>query len=195
MHLQDGHLRPALEVQQRLALDQVLFVPCYQPVHRASPHSTAEQRCAMIALAIEHQPHFQLETLEIERGGASYTVDTVSTLKQRMPNTALVLMMGSDAFTKFTSWHHWQKILQQANVAVMQRPGEKMPTTGEVGALYNARKVTQLTELSGQIIELAVSQLEISSTKVRQQIQDGQPVDYLLPSRVVEFIQQHGLYQ
>ena len=190
-----GHLRPALEVQQQLGLDQVLFVPCYQPVHRATPQVSAEQRCAMIELAIENQPRFALEKIEIERGGPSYMVDTLASLKHRMPDASFVLMMGSDAFAKFDSWQNWQGILQLANLVVMHRPGEKMPTEGEVGKIYQTHQVARLTETSGQIIDLVVTQLDISSTRVRQQIKDGNSADYLLPPNVMAFIQKHGLYQ
>jgi len=113
-----GHLRPALEVQQQLGLDQVLFVPCYQPVHRVLPQASAEQRSTMIELAIENQPSFKLEKTEIERGGPSYMVDTLASLKQRKPETSLVLMMGTDTFAQFHRWHDWQGILQLANLAI-----------------------------------------------------------------------------
>ncbi len=190
-----GHLRPALEVQQQLELDQVLFVPCYQPVHRALPQVPAEQRCAMIELAIENQPRFTLEKIEIERGGPSYMVDTLASLKQRMPDASLVLMMGTDAFAQFHTWQNWQGILQLANLVIMHRPGEIMPTDGEVGKIYQSHQATRLTEASGQIVDVAVTQLDISSTMVREQIKDGNSADYLLPPCVMAFIQKHGLYQ
>ena len=190
-----GHLRPALEVQQQLGLDQVLFVPCYQPVHRALPQVSAEQRCAMIELAIENQPSFTLEKIEIERGGPSYMVDTLASLKQRMPDACLVLMMGTDAFAKFHRWENWQGILQLANLVIMHRPGEVMPTEGEVGKIYQAHQASRLTEMSGQIVDVAVTQLDISSTMVREQIKDRKSADYLLPPCVMAFIQKHGLYQ
>jgi nicotinate-nucleotide adenylyltransferase len=190
-----GHLRPALEVQQHLGLDRVLFVPCYQPVHRALPQVSAEQRCAMIELAIENQPTFALEKIEIERGGPSYMVDTLDSLKQREPEACLVLMMGTDTFSQFHRWQNWQGILKLANLAIMHRPGEVLPSEGDVGKIYQSHQVAQLTQASGQIVDMAVTQLEISSTMVRQQIKDGHTADYLLPSNVMEFIQKHGLYQ
>lgn len=190
-----GHLRPALEVQQHLGLDRVLFVPCYQPVHRALPQVSAEQRCAMIELAIENQPTFALEKIEIERGGPSYMLDTLASLKQKEPEACLVLMMGTDTFSQFDRWQNWQGILKLANLAIMHRPGEVLPSEGDVGKIYQSHQVAQLTQASGQIVDMAVTQLEISSTMVRQQIKDGHTADYLLPSNVMEFIQKHGLYQ
>ncbi len=189
-----GHLRPALEVQQQLGLQQVLFVPCYQPVHRGLPQVSAEQRCAMIELAIENQPTFALEKIEIERGGPSYMVDTLASLKQRMPDACLLLMMGTDAFAKFHSWQNWQGVLKLANLVVMHRPGEAMPRAGEAGKIFQDHQATQLTDEAGQIVDVAVTQLDISSTMVRQQIKDGHSADYLLPPCVMAFIQKQGLY-
>lgn len=196
-----GHLRSALEAQQQLGLDRVLFVPCYQPVHRALPQVSAEQRCAMIELAIENQPDFALEKIEIERGGPSYMVDTLASLKKRVPDSSLVLIMGTDAFAQFDRWHDWQGILQLANIVIMHRPGDVVPTVGEAGKIYQDHKidkvdqVSRFTQASGQIMDIAVTQLEISSTMIRQQIKDGHCVDYLLPPKVLAFIQKQGLYQ
>jgi len=189
-----GHLRPALEVQQQLGLQQVLFVPCYQPVHRAQPQATAKQRCELIELAIKQQPLFRLEMFEIEQGGASYMVQTLMALKQRFPQESLVLMMGTDAFAKFHTWHDWAGILKIANIAVMHRPNEPVPIDCESGQIYQTHYVKQLTEMSGQIVEVAVTQLDISSTLIKEHLKRGDAADYLLPPSVAHFIEQQGLY-
>lgn len=190
-----GHLRAALEVQQQLGLDQVLFVPCYQPVHRDQPQVSAQQRCEMIQAAIESQPCFKLETLEIDRGGPSYMVETLALLKCRMPDDSLVLMMGSDAFSQFHSWHDWQGILAQANIAVMHRPGDSFPVLGPSASIYQTHQTEQLTQSHGQIIEVKVTQLDISSTLVRRCYQQGDSADYLLPPSVMAIIEKNGLYR
>lgn len=190
-----GHLRPALEVQQQLGLQQVLFVPCYQPVHRGAPEVTAALRCKMIQSAIAEQPLFALETFEMDQGGPSYMVQTLAALKQRMPQESLVLMMGTDAFAKFHTWHDWAGILNLANIAVMHRPGEPVPIECESGVIYQAHYAEQLTELNGQIVEVAVTQLDISSTLIKEHLKRGDAVDYLLPPSVVKQIKQHDLYQ
>lgn len=190
-----GHLRPALEVQQQLGLEQVLFVPCYQPVHRNQPHASAQQRCEMVELAIINQPSFKLETYEVDQGGPSYMVQTLAALKRRVPNDSLVLMMGTDAFVKFHKWHDWQGILKLANIVVMHRPGEPVPLNCESGLIFQDHQVAKLTKASGQIVEAAVTQLDISSTLIREHIQRGDAVDYLLPSCVMAVIEKQGLYQ
>lgn len=190
-----GHLRPALEVQQQLNLDAVLFVPCYQPVHRAQPQASAEQRCHLIELALQKQPLFQLDRVEIERGGPSYMVDTLGALKARYPSDSLVLMMGTDAFVHFHKWHDWQGILALANIVVMHRPGEPVPLDCEAGQIYRQHQVPVLTVEAGQIVDVAVTQLDISSTLVRDHFQRHVSADYLLPSCVIEEIIKQRLYQ
>ena len=190
-----GHLRPALDVQQQLGLQQVLFVPCYQPVHRTAPQATAKQRCAMIEYAIQSQAKFALETFEIEQQGASYMVQTLKALKQHFVDDALVLMMGTDAFAQFHTWEDWAGILTLANIAVMHRPNDPVPLNCESGEIYQAHYVKQLTEACGQIVEVAVTQLDISSTLIKAHLKRGDAADYLLPPTVANFIEQQGLYR
>ncbi|BCN94018.1 putative nicotinate-nucleotide adenylyltransferase [Thiomicrorhabdus immobilis] len=190
-----GHLRPALEVMQSLGLQQVRFIPCYRPVHKNAPNVSAQQRSEMIRLAIKNQPKFVLDTIEMDKGGPSYMVDTLSILKQQFPDTGLVLMMGTDAFAKFDSWHHWSKILELANILVMHRPGEPVPQTGKSGEIYKQHCVSEYTQTQGQIRDMDVTQLDISSTLVRKYLQAGLSAEYLLPPCVMEYINKHGLYQ
>ncbi len=190
-----GHLRPALEVMQQLNLEQVQFIPCYQPVHKDAPSVSAQQRCEMIRLAIAHQPKFILNTIEIDKGGPSYSVETLEILKRQHPGQALVLMMGTDAFAKFHTWYRWQDIIKLTNIAIMHRPGEPVPLDCTSGTIYQKHKVGELTAESGQMIDIEVTQLDISSTLIREQIAKGQSAEYLLLPCVMEYINNHGLYQ
>ena len=190
-----GHLRPALEVMQRLGLEQVRFVPCFRPVHKNTPNVSAVQRSDMIKLAIKSQPNFILDTIEMDKGGPSYTADTLELLKQQYKGFSLVLMMGTDAFAKFHTWYKWQQILQLANIVVMHRPGEPVPESGESGEIYKNNYVTAFTAEAGQIMEMDVTQLDISSTLVRNHMLAGQSAEYLLPSGVMKYIKEHGLYK
>ena len=190
-----GHLRPALEVMQKVGLKEVQFIPCFQPVHKESTHVSAQQRCDMIKLAIKHQAKFTLNTIEIERGGPSFTVETLELLKQHYPNEGLVLLMGTDAFSKFHTWQRWQDIIQLANIVIMHRPGEAVPLDCTSGRIYQKYKVDRLNAMSGQMIDLGVTQLDISSTQVRDLIKKGQSPEYLLLPCVMEYISKHRLYQ
>ena len=190
-----GHLRPALEVMQILGLEQVRFVPCYRPVHKGQPNVSAQQRSEMIRLAINKQPKFALDTIEMDKGGPSYMVDTLTILKERFDDYGLVLMMGTDAFAKFDSWHDWQRILGLANILVMHRPREPVPQSGMPSEIYQKHHVDEFTQTHGQIRDMDVTQLDISSTLVRNHLQAGQSAEYLLPPCVMEYINKHGLYQ
>ncbi|MEA3405256.1 MAG: nicotinate-nucleotide adenylyltransferase [Pseudomonadota bacterium] len=193
--IHNGHLRAALEVQVKLDLEEVRFIPCYQPVHRDRPMVSAQQRCEMVELAIQDQPKFTLDRIEVERGGPSYMVDTLATLKQKHVDAGLVLMMGTDAFSRFHTWHNWQEILRLANVAVMHRPGDGLPLHSESGQILRAHQVVKFTQPSEQIVDVLITQLDVSSTAVRSHLQNDMPVDYLLPPQVNEYIKMHKLYQ
>lgn len=190
-----GHLRPALEVLHALKLDEMRFMPACLPVHRPQPLASIEQRCEMIELAIQNQPKFVLERLEVARGGLSYTADSVIRLKEAEPDASFVLMMGTDAFAKFDTWKDWQSILNQANIVVTHRPGEPMPRQGAVGKIFLDHWVPHLTQSSGQIVDLPVTQLDLSATMLRCYLEYGDPVDYLMPSQVAAYIQKNRLYQ
>lgn len=190
-----GHLRPALEVLNALHLDEMRFIPAYQPVHRDTPQVSAEQRCEMIALAIHNQPKFLLDRIEIEMGGPSYMVNTLKKIKEQEPDATLVLMMGTDAFAKFDTWYDWQGILKLANLAVTHRPGEPVPAEGEVGRLFHQHWVPNLTQDAGQIVDLPVTQLDLSATALRSYLSHGDSVDYLMPDSVARYIKEHQLYQ
>lgn len=198
-----GHLRPALEAKQRLGLSQVRFIPCYQPVHKGQPQVSAAQRCDMIELAIETQEGFLLDRIEIDKGGPSYMVQTLELLKPDFAEDSLVLMMGTDAFAKFCSWHQWSRILELANIVIFHRPGQDVvkeavlqghqaPSAEE--QLWLERKVKKFSLPAGQMVELAVTQLDISSTQIRQHLANGLSADYLTPYGVVKYIEKHRLY-
>ena len=190
-----GHLRAALEVEYKLGLNEVRFIPCYQPVHKNRAMVSAEQRCQMVALAIEDQASFTLDKIEVERGGPSYMVDTLTHFKQQQPKATLVLMMGTDAFSRFHTWRNWQKILTLANIAVMHRPGEHLVNDSQPSKLLKAHQVSTFTQSSNQIAEVLITQLDLSSTAVRSHLQHNRPVDYLLPPQVINYIKTHRLYQ
>jgi len=189
-----GHLRPALEVLNAFNLSEMRFIPAYQPVHRHAPCASAKQRCEMVALAIQNQPKFVLDTIEIDREGPSFMVDTLAAIKAQEPDAGLVLMMGADAFAKFDQWHNWRGILELANVVVTHRPGEPVPREGEMNHVFGQEWVPHLTELSGQIIDLPVTQLDLSATALRSYLKNGDSVDYLMPEAVAYYIKEHQIY-
>lgn len=189
-----GHLRPALEVLEACGLDEMRFIPCYQPVHRGQPAASDEDRMNMVSLAIEPVPAFRLDDREIRRGGPSYMVETLQSIKDEGPDAALYLMMGQDAFLAFDTWHQWQRILSLASIVVTQRPGYPIAAPEALKPYVQEGTLTRLPA-EGAVGFLSVTQLDISSTKIRQALAAGQRVDYLMPQAVITYIMEHNLYQ
>jgi nicotinate-nucleotide adenylyltransferase len=197
-----GHLRPALDVLEGIGLEQVRFIPCGQPPHRQQPVASAEQRLAMVSLAVSEQPGFIVDDREISRGGMSYMVDTLTSLKQEKPHKTFCLILGMDAFIEFEQWKRWQDILQMVNLVVTHRPNADFDSekTGHTlnEYLVNHRQDdinTFLEAPAGKILFYPVTQLDISSTRVRNCIRDGKNIRYLLPQVVTDYIQQNRIYQ
>jgi nicotinate-nucleotide adenylyltransferase len=189
-----GHLRPALEVMQALSLDHVRFIPNQIPPHRETPWLDADTRKTLLQLALADTPGFVLDERELQRAGPSYMVDTLESLRTDFPDTTLCLIIGMDAFADLPSWHRWQEILQYCHLVVTTRPGFDWPTTPALAALAG-RRVESAAELheavAGKILLQCTTLLEISASTIRQQIQKGQSIRFLLPEAVNQYLVEH----
>ena len=194
-----GHLRCAVEVQQGCELRELWFMPCGQPPHRRLPLADAGQRLAMLEAATADQPGFTVDARELRRNGPSYTVDTLLSLREELPEAPLCLLLGMDAFLGLPSWHRWERIIELAHVIVMCRPGaDPAPAPAPLRELLAARRVESARELrrrpAGGILLQTVTQLDISASRIRELIAHGRSVRYLLPDRVLEHIRRERLY-
>lgn len=195
-----GHLRPALDVAEKLKLAEVRLIPCGQPPHRQQPIASPLQRLSMLRAAAENQPLFKVDDRELRREGPSYMVDTLMTLKEDFPEQSLCLILGWDAFIKLESWHRWQELFTLANIAVTHRPGWSMAqinSESELGVqvkqrLVGAEKLDK--HAAGKIAFIPVTQLAISATQIRQQLQQDHSVSCLLPEKVKELIINQNIY-
>ncbi len=190
-----GHLRPALEVCERLSLSQVRFIPCCVPPHREQPMATARQRLKMVEMAVANTPQFRLDDRELHRGDdASYSVDTLRSLLKEF-DEPLALMLGADAFLGFNRWKNWREILEMAHIVVSCRPGHKIP---KLESWARGRMVESAEELeaykAGKIMFIEVTQLAISATDIRRQLLDGLSARYLMPIEVADYINEQQLY-
>jgi len=197
-----GHLRIAQELADALALDEVKFVPSANPPHKNNVMASAERRCAMVKMTIADNPLFSVDELELNRGGASYTIDTLISLRESLgKDSSLCLMMGSDAFIQLNTWNRWQELLDYAHIVLVQRPSanpqEALPS--EVKALLRDHYTDQHADLnnenSGAIIMQQIAARDVSSTHIRHLLQHGESVRHLMPDVVVKYINQHQLYQ
>lgn len=185
-----GHLRSALEVQQQLGLDQLRFIPAGNPPHKAGPVVNAADRVKMLELAIADtdsagSPCLIVDQREIERLKPSYTFDTLEELQNELPQAQLTLIIGTDQFSVFDTWHRWRELLGIAHVAVMERPGEKLSEFA-VELLQG--------EYRSKVTICPVTQLDISSTRIRNDLSAGTDIRFLLPYAVRRYIIEHQLY-
>lgn len=193
-----GHLRTAFELWQALRLTEVRFLPTGSPPHREQPLASAELRLAMVRAAVAGEPAFVVDDREVRRSGISYSVDTLTELRAEFPRRSLCLLLGMDAFLGLPNWHRWRELFELAHVVVAHRPGWKAPTSGPLGEVMVDRGTGTIRELhekpAGRIYVHAVTQLEISSTELRQLISAGGDPRYLVPDSVREVLRRLGCY-
>ena len=195
-----GHLRTALELLETLELAEVRFSPCRIPAHRGSPQVTAEQRLALVRLALDDQPGFVADDRELRREGTSYMVDTLASLREDVgPETPLCLIVGADAFRELHTWRRWRELTHWAHIVVMQRPGVRQPLPSVLETFINPRLIDDALALrqqpAGGILFQSVTQLDISATQIRALLAHGQSPRYLLPEAALAYIHDGALYR
>ncbi|WP_225869230.1 MULTISPECIES: nicotinate-nucleotide adenylyltransferase [unclassified Nocardioides] len=178
-----GHLVAASEVQGWFGLDEVIFVPTGQPWQKADRDvSPAEHRYLMTVIATAANPRFTVSRVDIDRSGPTYTVDTLRDLRAERPDADLYFITGADALTDIFSWHDAEDAFDLAHFVGCTRPGADMdPAT--------LAKIPH-----DRVTMVEVPALAISSTDCRERQRAGQPVWYLVPDGVVQYITKHGLY-
>lgn len=174
-----GHVIVAGDACEALGLDLVLWVPvAVQPLKDAPPLAPAADRRRMVELSIHGDPRFALDTMEMDRGGLSFTVDTLAALAERRPEAKLVLLVGADAWASFDRWRDPERILELAEVAVIARAGDEPRTVaGRAPEVVTARRV------------------DLSSTEIRDRVRRGLPITGFVPDAVREYIAAAGLYR
>jgi nicotinate-nucleotide adenylyltransferase len=193
-----GHLRTAFELQQALRLAEVRFLPAGNPPHRDDPLADAALRLQMVQAATADHPGFRVDDREVRKEGLSYSVDTLAELRGEFPQRSLCLIVGMDAFLSLPKWHQWRELLQLAHIIVAHRPGWKAPAMGPLGEMLVDRGTGRIADLheshAGRIFIHAVTQLEISSTEVRQLVAAGRDPRFLMPDAVRKIIIDTGCY-
>jgi len=193
-----GHLRTAFELWQALQLAEVRFMPTGSPPHREQPLAPAQLRLAMVKAAIADQPAFVIDDREVRRTGVSYSVDTLTELRAEYPHRSLCLLLGMDAFLGLPNWHRWRELLDLGYIVVAHRPGWRAPTMGPLGEIMVDRGTGNVRDLhqqpAGRIYIHAVTQLEISSTELRQLIAQGRDPRYIVPEEVRRIIRETRCY-
>jgi nicotinate-nucleotide adenylyltransferase len=193
-----GHLRPAQEVLRALDLAEVRIVPAANPPHRRPPLASAEQRLRMAELAVAEFPGLRVDDREIKRGGPSYTVLTLESLRVEFGARPLCLLLGMDAFEGLETWHQWQRLPELAHFVVMTRPGWSLPSADVLPAWARGRLAHAAGDLAqasaGKIYYQTVTPQDISATRIRKAIAHSEPVDGLLPPAVLDYLRANRLY-
>jgi nicotinate-nucleotide adenylyltransferase len=193
-----GHLRTAFELLDTLRCGEVRFVPAGNPPHRDAPLADAQLRLALVAAAIADQPGFVVDDREVRREGPSYAVLTLREMRAEFPARPLCLLLGMDAFLGLPQWYEWREILPLVHVVVAHRPGWRAPADGPLGDMLARCRTDRVDDLheapAGRIYVHAVTQLEISSTDLRDLLAAGQDPRYLVPEAVRTAIRATGCY-
>jgi nicotinate-nucleotide adenylyltransferase len=182
-----GHLILASEAKSQLELNRVLWTVTPDPPHKQEQQITPlEHRLAMVKLAIEDEPAFELSDIELNRPGPHYTIDTIKLLSKQNPEAEIVPILGGDSLNDLPTWHEPQEILYAAHwVGVMRRPGERT----NLEALER-----ELPGISSKVHYVDAPLLEIASREIRDRAAAGKPFRYYLPESVYEYIEKHHLY-
>ncbi len=195
-----GHLRSALELVEKLQLEQLRLMPCAQPPHRDAPQCSGVHRAAMIELAIAGEPRLACDARELQRPGKSFTIDSLIELRGELEAaTGLCMVLGCDALLDISAWHRWQELLDWSHIIVIARPGWQLPKVGTVAQWLNTHRLDDLHALrerpTGGIVIQELRPLAISSTEIRELLAAGRSARYLIPQSVLDYIQLHNLYR
>jgi len=180
-----GHLSVAWEASELLDAE-VRLMPANVPPHRSPPTASATQRVDMLRAALRGQSRLALDTRELGRSGPSYTIDTLEELRREYGERPLVLLLGADAFAGLRSWHRWRQLFDVTHLGVINRPGIEACVPVELERAVAARRTDDPGVIralpAGKVIELAVTPLEVSATRIRELLAAGRDPRYLLPA-------------
>jgi nicotinate-nucleotide adenylyltransferase len=184
-----GHLAVARSIQSSLGLDNVVFVPAGQPWLKAdTPVSRVEDRVQMLRLALARRRALELSTIEADRPGPSYTVDTMETLQRQLGSDAdFFFLLGSDALMDIAKWKEPQRLIQLCQLVAFARPGFGLPTMEALEAAVPG--------ISMRVVFAEVPQVNIRATDIRRRIAEGRSIQRLVPRAVERYILEHGLYE
>ena len=177
-----GHLVAASEVTSLFHLDEVVFVPTGQPWQKPAEEVTvAEDRYLMTVIATASNPRFHVSRIDIDRGGPTYTIDTLRELhRERGPETDLFFITGADALGNILTWRDADELFKLAHFIGCTRPGHRLTDPGLP---------------DGQVSLVEIPALAISSTDCRDRVRRGEPIWYLVPDGIVQYINKRGLYR
>lgn len=186
--IHNGHIIVAEETRARLDLAEVLFVPAGQPwLKEDSPILAAEHRVQMVRLAIADKPYFKLSTIEIDRAGPSYTVETIAELQAKLgAGDELFFILGWENLAQLPQWKEPSRLIKMCRLVAVPRPGYSLPDLNSLE--------TVIPGLLQRLTVLDKPEVDISATEIRERVARGLSISHLVPEPVDEYIRQHKLY-
>lgn len=191
--IHNGHLQIARQAMQQLPLDEVQFMPCAIPVHRAKPLTSSPHRLRMIELAIATIPGFTVNTSELDRATPSYTIDSLREFQAESGQVRL-LLLGADAYNGFHSWKQPDEILKLAHLVVCMRPGVDIDKTRFASHWVDTASALS-TRPAGAIFKIEIEECDCSSSAIRQALKNGASRHDCLAPAVNDYINQNRLYR
>lgn len=194
-----GHLRSAVEVAEALQLDELRLIPSARPPHRNAPQVSAQDRLAMVTLAVADADVLEVDDRELQRDKPSYSIDTLESLRSELSaDDQLFLLLGWDAFCGLPSWQRWEELLQHCHILVLQRPDADSEAPEALRDLLAACSVSTPSALEGpggQIAFIWQTPLAVSATQIRALLASGKSARFLVPDTVLAYIHARGLYR
>lgn len=196
-----GHLRSAVELREALGLERVHMVVNRLPPHRATPGVSAEDRLALVKAGVGDTEGLYVDAREIEREGPSWSALTLASLRQEYGAEARLFMaIGMDAYRHLAEWHNPAELFELAHIVVIERPGSDFTESDELQALIEPHRVSSIDELMahpyGGFYHLPLpSPISVSATELRQRLEQGLSIRYLVPPDVEALIAQRYLYE
>jgi len=200
-----GHLRASVEVIEMLDLDKIYFIPAYLPPHKTNEGiASPTDRLRMLKLAINGNSLFEISDIELNRGGNSYTVDTLRYFTNAFPEFDSYFILGSELLSEIESWKDYKDLFRLSNIAVLKRPGYShdilsllpLELRDDFRYYKEYQNVALYRNKSSKILTLLkIDGLEISSTRIRDLVSENKSISYLVPSKVESYIRSRKVYK
>lgn len=186
-----GHLLLAESCREQCRLDEVWLIPAAVPPHKQGEERTpARQRVEMLQLAVAGNPQFRVSTIEVDRGGVSYTVATLTAIHQQQPAAELFLLIGGDSLRDLGAWREPQRICQLATPVAVGRVGSPPSDYSSLESIVSPQRLERIRR---HAVEMPL--VELSSTDIRRRVAESRSIRYMMPRAVEMYIAEHGLYR
>lgn len=195
----NGHIQTSLSIQSYFHFDAYYFLPCKIPTIKAASLANSQQRIDMLELAIRNFKEFKIDLREINRDSPSYMVESLESLRTEYPNDSITLILGYDAFLSLPKWYQWKKLINLANLLVIDRNEYKEHLISKslqdiLQQHQSNNKMSLLTQKSGVIFLFNAGNYDISSTVIRDKVNTNKQIENKLPKEVYQYIKKNKLY-